>query len=306
MIRSTTERLTSKSNMATTEMSCNERMCAKFGMLVDRISAMEAGLEALKDSMAVVTEHLSLQSISFTRNHAKEHAQQQQPEFPTFRGLQYCGRPVDLKVYCAFDAEGLFVQTQTEAGDDMLIVMNDGQIRECCQPLWESEGVSWKWDADVLAVWGVLKFAQVRAKSAVLHRSNCVVEDYTPTCTELGMNNVGNLGIVKEAHEVALRNKIPGLRAVGNCGVAVSAVDLKTAVGIMDQVTTLWTTPLCAKLEIYRIPKKLQPLALAVLHEFGVNLAWAALDGGVQQDLVDHQNDEGVFFTHERLAVLLG
>lgn len=289
-----------------------QRMTEIVEMLVERITSMEVCISSLTESIDVVKARvLSQDSTLQILKHTVDAVARRQRRDITGRECapkgMICGingRAVDLQIHHGLDT----ATTVSGEADDVIIVMSDTPLGHPPdsdrERVWESV-MPWKWDADVRAAWGNAKYTRVRTECARLYRDKG--GGFRPSCAELGLAaplcgvQSGHHHLDDELHEVALRQRIPGLLVLGSHGVAVQNSAVRGIVDIIDQVSTSSETPLCHALGIYNVAKNLQPLALAILRGFGVQREFQALDPQLQAYLTLGADGPGTFFTSARL-----
>lgn len=95
---------------------------------------------------------------------------------------------------------------------------------------------------------------------------------------------------------------IEGIIAVGTMGVAVGVTDIAGVVELLDRIVCD-NGGCCAsdRMELYRIPLVLQPMALAILNGYDQKAAWVALTPSIRCVLWAERNMPDTFFTSERL-----
>lgn len=238
----------------------NAKLCEVFEMLISRLDTIEDRL----DLIILNEKHTD----SLTRIESSS----------SFSGLLHCGRCVELRVEkLRFDVHGVFDPDDS----DGLLFLTTPECPFSGRGLrnWERDPSGTTYDKDLLHIWGVDKYNEIRSRITKLHMHHTptTLATYSTKCVEVGItSDYSDLG--SALFELVLKHRVPTIVALGWSGIALKCADLKTAVQAMDLASDLFGAQLNKYILISNIALALQPLALAYLRNTDFKKQFADLD----------------------------
>lgn len=280
--------------------SSEGRLADVFEMLISRMDTIETSLDALHTELAV-------------QKTAQRYDDSRRPLGTPFSGMPHCGLCMELTVYTHFDCDGVFRDLM--AGGILVVTsyvaMTDSFSCVCClvsscdpddhtkEPFFPEQ---LKVNADLRAAWGDTNYEHVRSKMMAFYKDDGDRDDPTWDDLEQGFDVGRPLDVNTDIHEAVLRQRLPGLVAIGPAGVAVEGCSLK---GVVDIMRAAWSyderTATAEAMEIHMVPPHLKRLALAVLRNTGKEAAWLGLSPGTRRALL---GGGSTFLTRDVLAAI--
>lgn len=260
----------------------NERFCTLFEIVVSRLNFLDSRLDRI------------VNKLDLLHSHAKQ-TDSIRPLGEEFSGVALTGLRVNLQVFHWFDSEGVFTSVR---GDYILVMTSNFENDEYDKDdiVWCGHSC-WKWQDAVIAAWGDVKFQQVRA-IMTQHHQLMETDTHTqkhspPTCKELGIESAYE-DIRQEMVEIALKQRVPGVLAVGDEYLAAQSCSIGEAVSLANRMRHAMLRNDVTDLRIHMFTQPLQSLALAIVRGEGEKAAFAELEP-YWQELVLSGRDKDFF-----------
>lgn len=182
--------------------------------------------------------------------------------------------------------------------DRTMLVLVDNIDRTSNMQMCPFQG-DWMLDRDLRNVLGASRYRHVRDNMIGWYNDKRVYHDYE---RYVGINKLHS-SVHVTVHETALTARHPGLAAVGPHGLVVTSKNIIQAMDIVDFVTRDLGGAPSLEMELHRIQPMFEPLALAIVRDFGKQSAWQALSNCDKHFLeVLCVFGTSSFFSKERLA----